>query len=1173
MEKEEKNILEEIRDCYNNGLLSALVGAGFSKNVSDSFLGWGELLHEMVGTLYAIEIKKNYDNYIHQNRGTRSKRKTEKEIGDEYIKEVSQKEDYLEIVSNYIRKKGFRESVEVYIESKIPYASYEDKAIHLYIGNKKIETVPEPNFSAHKELMRATRLQNIYTTNYENLLEVTTELLKEDVLNLPKVVVSGRELSNKLSSCNIIKIHGNLRKNGDAPFEFDGDKKLCYIIAKEDYETYKEKHEAFTALMRIAMLQGKFMLLGFSGSDANYKGWVTWMSDVLDNDSQDTKIYIIDVSGDNVSPELQLYYKNHHTKVINLLTKENLHAIGFEDKKASLILKKLKNKKKLDNENKRTIQTHFLKFLNEGISDSEVFINPDSQNYEIRRSLSVDDSQLLVLNNIKQKNYDYRDLWGEALSKIDDNNAIDGIIQKIKDAKSQNRFPKIIYNQDSVIDHIVRKSQIDIHSAYLLALAIDECGLNPHYYSRLIKDYEELNKLPLWSLLKEKEGTFNGTETQLSGTDDELVYENIQRNLFHLKFKETNSIINNWKPSRYFIVIKAMRLATQENKQDNAFMLLSDYISKEDNLSTKLYAMQIANYISNRYPWPYDTEVLYQYGVDGIGDVLNFMIQQLRGKVEAPKSRGWIGSTMKFGGSHPEYERSLRTLRFISDCGIYLNYGATCFFDKANWYLVFQNLYEEFPYPCFFYSIQYRDKDLLTRVGQDFAYSRRLYSFNEDILVKSLNAIDDSNTPLCFHEGLLYITCPLYMAVDEEVWYHLFRFHVFNSFIKQINNYDINSSLIRNIEYALLAFRKPEHINSVFLDLLTHYRENPRLAYSLICYHLHLKFIKDHVPESITDVLESLASSSPLTDIIDLLAFLKSETILPDSIKDDFISKLVSTQIESIPKTATALNLCLLVKDEQNALTIAKRLLLMHDIWHCGVMENGTGWTTPNYVRLNVVKNLISWTDEEFQCIKDNLVSNIEKYEKLHKSLHDTEFMRNVQIEYLADVLQFIESLDGERRLSLENTYKKVCMFLKERHGDKNFIEGMLSVQSADVDYAMKNVIKGIEVKGVKSYIDELNYILDYVLSGGNAVNRALSYVKVVINNHSKEMIENRMCSKLYMIISLYKERWESIKEFSPVWSFNHLHSIALFLQDNGYRDSESVNYWLNDPFVTKFIR
>ena len=39
MEKREQDILEEIRNCYNKGLLSALVGAGFSKNVSDSFLG------------------------------------------------------------------------------------------------------------------------------------------------------------------------------------------------------------------------------------------------------------------------------------------------------------------------------------------------------------------------------------------------------------------------------------------------------------------------------------------------------------------------------------------------------------------------------------------------------------------------------------------------------------------------------------------------------------------------------------------------------------------------------------------------------------------------------------------------------------------------------------------------------------------------------------------------------------------------------------------------------------------------------------------------------------------------------------------------------------------------------------------------------------------------------
>ena len=174
--------------------------------------------------------------------------------------------------------------MEIYIESKVPYVSIDkDNNIVLTIGGKVIENVSEQFFSAHKELLKAEKLQNIYTTNYENLIEFTKELLeKEEKLSFPEVVKSGRDLSNKLRSRNIIKIHGDLRPEPDTPMRFDGDNKLCYIIAKEDYETYKEKHEAFTSLMRIAMLQGKFMLLGFSGTDANYKGWVSWISDVLD---------------------------------------------------------------------------------------------------------------------------------------------------------------------------------------------------------------------------------------------------------------------------------------------------------------------------------------------------------------------------------------------------------------------------------------------------------------------------------------------------------------------------------------------------------------------------------------------------------------------------------------------------------------------------------------------------------------------------------------------------------------------------------------------------------------------------------------------------------------------------------------------------------------------------
>lgn len=213
MEKKEQDILEEIRDCYNNGLLSALVGAGFSKNVSDSFLGWGELLHDMIGELYETDIKRNYDNYLHQSYGVITDPKTKETPKEEYISEICKNEDYLELVSKYIQKKGIKESLEIYIESRIPYVAFnEEGKITLKIGNKEKEQISDTKFSAHKELLLLNKLQNIDTTNYENLIEFTINLLGLGIKDSPKIVLSGRDLSDNIRNRNIIKIHGNLRQ-------------------------------------------------------------------------------------------------------------------------------------------------------------------------------------------------------------------------------------------------------------------------------------------------------------------------------------------------------------------------------------------------------------------------------------------------------------------------------------------------------------------------------------------------------------------------------------------------------------------------------------------------------------------------------------------------------------------------------------------------------------------------------------------------------------------------------------------------------------------------------------------------------------------------------------------------------------------------------------------------
>lgn len=1182
MEKGKKDILEELKEYYNNGYVSALIGAGFSKNVSDSYLGWGELIHDMVGELYEIDINRHYDNYLHQSYGVLPDPKPKEVVRDEYISDICKYEDYLELVSKYIQKKGLRESLEVYIESRIPYATFNsERKIVLKTGNQEKEEVSVTNFSAHKELLLLDKLQNIYTTNYENLIEFTIDLWGASIPNLPNVVRNGRDLSDKIRSRNVIKIHGDLRQNSNGKISFDGDNKLQYIISKEDYDTYKEKHEAFTSLMRIAMLQGKFMLLGFSGMDANYKGWVTWMSDILEGENDDvTKIYIIDVSGKDTRADLQLYYDNHHTKVINLIDEERLRVIGFNDSDVVPILQKQEDKK-IDNDTKREILTMFLRFLGTSVSGSEEFINVGSQSIqevkdkENEKVSSVDSSNGTSLAAARKGSFDYRKLWREALSKIDNIEAFDEIVKKIKEAKSQNRFPKVVVNQGIIIPDIAQKSKLNNNDAFLLALAMDEYGVNPHYYSQIIQDYEELDKLPLWNLLRVKEASFNGDDATLDNSEDEFVYEIIQRNLFHLNFEKASDLIEKWEPQSDFVVQKAMRLAAMKGQKDIAFKMLSEYIKTENRPVEKLYAVQIANFISDQFPRPYSTDEFYQYGIDGIGDMLEYMVQQLKGKSEPPRTRGWIGSTMNFGGSYPDYEKSLRILRYISDCGLFISYGITSFMDRAHWYFVFQNLYDIFPYPCFFYSIQYSENNLLTRIGQDFAYSPKLCEFNEKIIVKAIQAYGASNTPQIFLTGILLVTGPIYISVDEEKWFDVFKNNIFNKLIENFDKLNFSDPIVKNVEYALVCLKNTQHISIIFEELIAHYHLNHALVNSFIRYNLRIKHIKNNIPSNIWKSLKDLIVDYPSVDITELFYLLEENDIMTKDVKQLFVEKVKEIGEDNLPHDSSALfYLCCLTKDDTTVLKIAKKLLLKHDIWHCGALEDGKTWSTPNYIRLNVFPKEIKWTVTEFNIIKNNLDSNINKYKEVHNDLHGETLMRNAQVQYLSDILQFIDGLSESRKNSLKKIREDVERLLNERVSYQTLIEGILSEQTIDADYAMNNVIQGVKAKGFDNYLNEVNFILDRAIIGDSLIiNALLQKISMLVENYKDEINEADLCPKLHTLLTIYKSHWADYHEFRPAWSFSHLYVIAKYLKERGFGESESVAYWMNDPFVQTFIR
>ena len=137
-----KNI-EEIRNKIEEGSLSFIVGAGFSRNISKSFPVWKDLLFPMAEELYPS------CSNLHT---------------------VFEEKGYLGIASEYVRRKGYHEAIDLYIERQTPYLVEEkENSYKLYLNGKCIDSAPD--IACHKALL-ALNAKDIYTFNYDNALDV-----------------------------------------------------------------------------------------------------------------------------------------------------------------------------------------------------------------------------------------------------------------------------------------------------------------------------------------------------------------------------------------------------------------------------------------------------------------------------------------------------------------------------------------------------------------------------------------------------------------------------------------------------------------------------------------------------------------------------------------------------------------------------------------------------------------------------------------------------------------------------------------------------------------------------------------------------------------------------------------------------------------------------------------
>lgn len=1155
---EELTALEQLRQDYKQGIMSALVGAGFSLNVSNHYLTWNGLLYDMVFDKYESQIENAYEEYI-KKKPTIIGSKSQEDFYFDKVAELINEKGALNLASQYVHEhNNMHESIDTYIEEHIPYAKIGNEGIHLFKNDKEIDKCDVDCLKLHQLLLQCVGFRNYFTTNYDNLLEVSIDKEKRPIT----VIKRGKDLSNTSADCKIIKIHGSLREdqNDSSGYDgFDGCNDTNYIITQEDYDSYVEKHSAFKTILNTEMLQGVFCLIGFSGTDPNFRNCIDWLLKILGpQDDKQVKFYLIDLSEKEAEPYLKKFYLHNRIKVVRLRDQRIMDQLGFTNSNSEVA-----------NEcNKEYVTNNDVSFSNKALL--EAFFNYLREAHPI----FADNHDVLTydkeLSESKCAVFDYRKLWEKGLGILRNKEELSQLAQEIKDARKVARFCKVIFPQESFIDLLMSKEPLTEDKAFLFALAVKDVGQIPSYYVNYHKEDEELNKQPIWIQLIEREKTLHGSMDILSETkEDWAIYEQIQRSLFNLDFAKSKELVCHWDAKDFWQQNKVMRMAAYADHLKEAQTILDKEIIKEKNPSEKLYEVILANFISLNWPQSYSTDEFWRYGLDGQGDMLNSMMSSLRGKKEKPKRRGWIGSTWNVGSNHGDYVKSLRILEFIIDSGIYVSLPGFILFDIANWFIVFQNLYEYFPYPCFFYSIQYNENVVQRRLGEEFAYNVKLQEFNKDILIKSLYAIGSDDTPLSFKSGILNVTAAIYIAVDETIWFDKFKDIVFSLFLQRLHGINDSDELIYNVKFALGSIRNPENIYWAFQQLIARYSMNDSVVSDIIVNNLLIHYIQKEVKINDIFLFPNVLGRKSLF----LLNTLNNEGFLSDEFISSICEVIHNIDIQDIPHDRIALfHLFNLAKNDKQSIEKIKQCFLSMNIWHCGVLnDKELGWTEPMYIRLNLLYDKITWTDEEFEIIKDNLIMNVAKYDKAHKSLHQDSFIKGIQVRYLSDMIKFIDGLNSKRHQSLLSTRAIIESLLLDRIQYADNIDLMMSEQSTDVDQAMGNIYEGIVHYGIEKYQEDVDFLIDRaIMKRPVALTRNLKCIKLILAENASQMICLGYIKKLHKLLDVYKDP-TSWSVLDLRFAFNYLQFVANTLKQNGVTD-EVIDFWIESTFVNRFI-
>ena len=1011
--------------------------------------------HELLKSLEIQNIYTfNYDNALEFCLGDEKRKQLEKEITDldNKCKELVEKRDEIIKRLQESLEERKKESKEDDVLSGIGVSVPNGQELKGMVATKEEQTKVEQEKTKLNSQIEETKAR--------------ISVILYELANYYQVVKDSSNISLTANRKNIYKIHGDLRESPKARYGFDGDKHAQYIITKEDYDTYNDKHSAFVSLMRIDLLRNRFCIMGVSGGDANFLAWINWVKDVLDKDKDKEEkswSYFIYSRDDEMDAAMVQMLENHFI--------------------CPVILKDIFPEAKSESERITRFLEYIQPFGHQKNQVVELWKGVDIWGVRRLKAIPLDDKSISDLLEATDKNWFHKHNSDVHYKAVEVQFAVKDFLQKPVNPKRLRLYASAL-----------RCSMIPINLSCGLK---GSPALEQTRYSEVKQTYTVAMRRArlLANVVRFPQKEFQNDP-----------YSAVLHELFNFTFPSEEKLALLPKTTgldyvRHFSLCRLLdddKVLTDEIKYD-AFNSPQELVLAVDSLKSinKNVKDSIMSHKADEYRHHQSLFTLQEF-------FRSYLLAMREWNEVQPY--GSNVEMISMDGKDSGVINAAVILNSFVELGITVQ--GRWFVDDNEWIKIVGLLKEYYPYPLVFYTIARGGKEaFFKKVAQELMYSQRCQTILPDILVKMLLALKSKETPSSIMTAMAIFARNLFPAIPKPKWKRCFMESVdaYLDYADNSNDYNLQKSLY------LLVGEGLEYVNSKTLNL--------RLIERVLDTPSINGDFDNHFNSLVVDALRGLKADDflPLAD--KFMAFArKADNRIKRFITMNLVSLLDKGQRHKLMKDIgikmaqdpyLIVSCAYYMKDcPDTASSLKAEFMKGDDYWMSGIRKDGSVSVGGGNVEVSRLADFLSFDDKQLLMLYKDMVTTLTKVSQMFKNpkheLVDRGWMseENVFRDMVTDMVLFVHK--NEKKLSKETSYAQILATLSIVYHQCFFNKTIMQmISDGKIHRSIRRLMIETEVFGIKEYKMEYALLFGVLLSReAKEINDCFRHLSWVLTKH-----------------------------------------------------------------------